>query len=162
MPEPTQPEKRPRRRANKGVTVKSSPEAIERRKRDLQCVELRGAGVKWQVIADQLKYASPGHAYDSFMAIMREYPREDVETVRNLIFDRYETIIRAVWPKVLKGDNWSIDRASRVLEAEAKLMGANRPEKVEISVGATELDAALRELETEMKARAGGAPVPVE
>jgi hypothetical protein len=161
-PEATQPEKRPRRRANKGGSVKSSPRSIAVRERDLQCVELRKAGATWQSIADTLKYAGPGHAYEQFMIVMKDYPREDVETAREIISDRYEAMIRALWPKVLKGDVWAIDRVTRISEAQAKLLGANRPEKLELSVGGTELDAALRELEAEMKARAGGAPVPVE
>jgi hypothetical protein len=161
--EPTHPEKpRTRRRANKGVTVKSSPEAIARRERDLKCVELRKAGATWQSIADTLKYAGPGHAYEQFMIVMKEYPREDIETCRNIISDRYDAMIRALWPKVLKGDVWAIDRVTRISESQAKLLGANRPEKVEVSMGATALDEALRELEAEMTARAAGSPVPVE
>lgn len=140
----------------------TSPEGIARHERDLKNVQLRKAGVDWQTIADQLGYSSPGHAYNQFMRVMRDYPREDVETVREVIYDRYEAIVRALWAKVLKGDTWAIDRVNRALELQAKLMGANRPEKLEVSVGATELDAALRELDAEMKARAGGSPVPVE
>jgi hypothetical protein len=161
-PEATQPEKRPRRRANKGGSVKSSPRSIAVRERDLKCVDLRKAGATWQSIADTLGYAGPGHAYEQFMIVMKDYPREDVETAREIISDRYEAMIRALWPKVLKGDVWAIDRVTRISEAQAKLLGVNRPEKLELSVGGTELDAALRELEAEMKARAGGAPVPVE
>jgi hypothetical protein len=149
-------------RGNKGATVTTTPEAIERRERDLQCVELRKAGATWQSIADTLGFADPGHAYKRFQVVMKDYPREDVETARNIISDRYDAMIRALWPKVLKGNEWAIDRVTRISESQAKLLGANRPEKLELSVGGTELDAALRELEVEMKARAGGAPVPVE
>lgn len=145
---------KPRRRARKGATVTTKPEDIERRQRDLQCVKLRGAGVDWQVIADQLGYASPGHAYDRFMVVMREYPREDVETVRNLISDRHEAALRALWPDVIRGRWLAIDRTTRILEALAKLHGANRPEKIEITQGETNLDTALRELEEQMRLRA--------
>jgi hypothetical protein len=96
------------------------------------------------------------------MRVMKDYPREDVETVREVIYDRYEAIVRALWTRVLKGDTWAIDRVNRTLELQAKLMGANRPEKPGPSAGATDLDEALRELDKEMKARAGGSPVPVE
>lgn len=149
-------------RGNKGATVTTTPEAIARRERDLKCVELRKAGATWQAIADTVGYADPGHAYRGFQAVMKDYPREDVETARNIISDRYDAMIRALWPKVLKGNEWAIDRVTRISEAQAKLLGANRPEKLELSVGATALDTALRELEAEMKARAAGSPVPVE
>jgi len=162
MPAPN--EAKPRRKANRGRTVKTKPEDIERRERDWKCVELRKAGLHWQAIADQLGYASPGHAYDRFMAIMREYPREDVESVRNMISDRHEAMLRALWPDVLRGKWLAIDRATRILEALAKLHGANRPEKLEITPGETDLDTALRELEEQMRRRAArdDSPVPQE
>ncbi|MGH3783168.1 MAG: hypothetical protein ACRDRO_21720 [Pseudonocardiaceae bacterium] len=156
--------RKPRARAAgaRGATSATSPEAIERRRRDLQCVQLRAAGANWQAIADQLGYSGPGHAYQRFQAVMVDYPREDVDTARNLISDRFDVILLAVWPKVRSGDHWAIDRATRVLEDLAKLHGANRPEKLEVSSGATELDEALRELEKELRLRAGGQPIPQE
>lgn len=163
--EPTKTTRRKSMAPNKGATKRqspTSPEGIARTERNLKCVQLRKAGVDWQTIADQLGYASPGHAYNQFMRVMRDYPREDVETVREVIYDRYEAIVRALWARVLKGDTWAIDRVNRTLELQAKLMGANRPEKLGPSAGATDLDEALRELDKEMKARAGGSPVPVE
>jgi hypothetical protein len=150
--------------ANKGATVKTSPAAIERRQRDLQCVELRKAGLTWQQIADRLGYGSQGHAYDRFMIVMRDYPREDVETWRNTISDRYDAMIRALWPQVLQGKWLAIDRVTRILEAQARLHGANRPEKIAVTAGETDLDAALRELTEQLqrKAAQSGAPVPKE
>lgn len=171
MPDEPMPEEmppplpRPRRKAPRGNRVATRPEDIARRERDLKCVELRKAGVAWQAIADQLGYASPGHAYERFMVVMRDYPREDVETVRNMISDRHEAALRALWPDVLRGKWLAIDRTTRILEALAKLHGANRPEKIEITQGESDLDAALRELEEQMRLRAlrdGNKPVPQE
>lgn len=166
MAEPMQPEMSPspkrKRKAPRGRTVKSSPEAIARHERDLLCVQLRKAGSTWQAIADQLGYASPGHAYDQFMGVMREYPREDVETWRNIISDRYDVMIRALWPEVLRGNWQAVDRVTRVLEAQAKLYGANRPVKIEVSTGESDLDATMRELVAELELKAAGRPVRQE
>lgn len=161
MPEAPKPR---RKGGNKGRTVTTKPEDIERRERDLKCVELRKAGASWQAIADQLGYSDTGHAYQRFMVVMKEYPREDVETWRNTISDRYDAMLRALWPEILRGKWLAIDRASRILEAQAKLHGANRPDKVQITQGETDLDAALRELEEQMKRRAArdNTPVPNE
>lgn len=160
---PSEPKHRVKRGTGKGATIKTSPAAIERHDRDLKCVELRKSGMHWQAIANELGYGSPGHAYDRFQVVMRDYPREDVETWRNTISDRYDVMLAALWPAVLEGKWLAVDRATRILEAQAKLMGANRLDK-EVSIGASELDTALRELDAEMKARAAaaGAPVPVE
>jgi hypothetical protein len=159
---PNEPKRNEKRGTGKGATVKTSPAAIERHDRDLKCVELRKSGMHWQAIADELDYSSPGHAYDRFQVVMRDYPREDVETWRNTICDRYDVMLAALWPAVLEGKWLAVERATRILESQAKLMGANRPDKVEVSAGATALDTALRELEAEMKARAGDELVPQE
>lgn len=153
---------RKKRVANKGATVRTSPDAIERLERDHQALQLRRSGVHWDVIAKQLKYASAGHAYNAVTALLKEYPREDVEQYRDLLTDRLELVIRVLTPKVLNADNWSIDRYLKACDQLARLTGSNRPEKLEISAGATELDEALRELESEMRLRAGGEPVPQE
>lgn len=146
----------------KGATVKTSPAAIERLDRDLKCVELRKAGATWQAIADTLGYAGTGNAYRAFMAVMNAYPRETVDTCRDILNARYETMVRSLWPKVVQGDVWAIDRVTRICEQQAKLNGCNRAEKVELSVGASALDAALREWEAELRMRAQGQPVPQE
>jgi len=155
---------RSRRKHTRGATVRTKPADVERMERDLRCVELRKAGLTWQAIADRLGYASAGHAYTRFMVVMKEWPREDIETTRNLISDRYEAMLRALWPEVLSGKWLAIDRATRILENLAKLHGANRPEKIEITPGETALDQALRELQEELQRRAArdGSPVPQE
>lgn len=97
-----------------------------------------------------------------FQAVMQAYPRENIETCRNIINDRYEAMICALWPKVVKGSLSAIDRVTRICEAQAKLNGANNAEKLDVSAGAAELDAALRALEAELRLRAQGQPVPEE
>jgi hypothetical protein len=140
----------------------TSPESIDTRERDQQALQLRRSGVTWDAIATQLRYSSPGHAYNQVTKLMREYPREDVEAYRDLLIDRQELVIRVLTPKVLKADTWAIDRYLKACEQLARLTGANRPERIEVTAAQSELDAAYRELMAEMNARAGGAPVPPE
>ncbi|PZS30990.1 MAG: hypothetical protein DLM61_09515 [Pseudonocardiales bacterium] len=119
----------------------------------------------WHAIANELHYSSPGHAHQRFMAVLAAYPREDIDTCRDILNDRYEAMIHVLWPKVLCGNLSAIDRATRLCEAQAKLLGANRterPERPELSASAADLDAALRALEGELRARAGGEPIPDE
>lgn len=157
MPATEKPKRRKTGGTGQGATRRNSPtspEGIERRERDLQCVQRRKAGMERVDIAKELDYASPGHAYNRFMVIMHQYPREDVETVREIISSRYDTVIRVLTPKVLIGDLRAIDRYLKTCDQQARLLGANRPEKLEVSAGASELDAALRELEAEMRTHA--------
>lgn len=116
---------KPRRRRTTPNNSRTTKVAIERRERDLQCVNLRRAGLGWQAIADQLNYASPGHAHERFMVFMREYPREDVETARDLEADRLDEAQRAIWVRCVKGDLQALDRLLKLSAQRAKLLGLN-------------------------------------
>ncbi len=126
---------------------RTTADALERHARDHECVKLRRAGVGWEVIAEQLGYASPGHAYDRFMVFMKDYPREDAETAREVEADRLDQLQRAIWAKCLKGDTWAIDRALRISDQRCRLLGLNMPVRQQIEViTESAVDAAIRTL----------------
>lgn len=157
-------EKRRRKPTGKGATVAKgqlSPKAVARLERDRECVRLRGSGMDWYTIRDRLGYSSTGHAHDRFMKLMRDYPREDVQTARNLLIDRHEACIHAMWDAAMSGNGGAVDRVTRSLEALARLLLPHRAEP-DVSVAVAELDAALRELDEEMRLRAQGQPIPQE
>lgn len=143
-----------KRRQTRRNNSRTTPEAIERRERDLQCVKLRRAGLGWDAIAQQLGYSDPGHAYRRFMAVMVDYPREDAEAARDLEADRYDQLQRAIWAKCLAGDTWAIDRALKIMDQRARLLGLNAPirQQIEVLTEST-VDAAIRELESQLAAR---------
>ncbi len=58
---------------------------------------------------------------------MKEYPREDAVAARDLEADRYDQLQRAIWAKCLKGDTWAIDRALKLMDQRARLLGLNLP-----------------------------------
>lgn len=150
--------KRSQGKGGQGATRRNSPTsptAIARRERDLRCVNLRRAGMAWQDIATQLGYSDPGHAYQRFMVIMKDYPREDVETARDVEADRYDQLQRAIWAKCLQGDTWAIDRALKLMDQRARLLGLNVPvrQTIEVLTEST-VDAAIRELEAQIAVKA--------
>jgi hypothetical protein len=61
------------------------------------------------------------------MVFMKDYPREDVVTARELEADRYDQLQRAIWAKCLKGDTWAFDRALKIMGQRARLLGLNVP-----------------------------------
>lgn len=126
-----QPPTKPRTTKARPTTT---PAAIARRDRDEQCAKLRRAGLGWDQIASQLGYSSAGHAYDRFMLIMKEYPREDIEAARDLEADRLDQLQRALWPKCLAGDEAAITTALRIMDQRARLLGYNAPVRKEITV----------------------------
>lgn len=152
----------PKKKGGPGLS-KTSPEALARHERDLKCVELRRANVGWDAIARQLGYADPGHAYQRFMAFMKEYPREQVEDAREVEASRYDALLNAIWEQCITPgpkQHWALDRAAKLLDQRARLMGWNKPVRQEVSV-ITEnaVDTAIRELQEQLALRAAAAGV---
>jgi len=155
---------RPRKKRHSPTT----PEAIARLERDMECVRLRRANVGWDAIAKQLGYCDPGHAYKQFMSFMKSYPREDVDDAREVEAQRYDQLLEVLWPQCLEvgsKQHWAIDRVAKLLDQRARLMGWNRPVRQEISVlSESTVDAAIRELQATMEAqaRAAGVKIPTD
>lgn len=128
------PDANPRARARKRSQSRSTPADIERWERDYECVQLRRAEVDWDTIAEKLGYASKGHAHNRFLAFMREYPRDDVETLRDLELDKIERKMRQLEPRCTDGDPRAIEVWNKLSERRSKLMGLDKPERREITV----------------------------
>lgn len=155
-----------RKKQAQKINSPSTPAAIDRLERDLKCVQLRRANMEWDAIAKQLGYASPGHAYQRFMAVMKAYPREDVDSAREVELQRYNQLLEAVWAQCLdpsednKRQHWAIDRAQRLMDQRARLMGWNRPVRQEISVlTESTVDKAIKDLQVQLQAQAAAAGV---
>lgn len=152
MTETTAPKKR---RPGGSAASRTTREAVERHERDSQCVQLRRAGLGWDAIAQQLGYSSAARAYERFMVFMKDYPREDAVAARELEADRYDQLQRAVWAKCLKGDTWSIDRALKIMDQRARLLGLNLPPQPVEPDGMDERRSALTDLFDLMRTAAG-------
>jgi hypothetical protein len=98
-------------------------------------VNLRRAGLSWDEIAKQLGYSSAARASEQFHAFMKDYPREDAVTARDMEADRYDQLQRAIWAKCLKGDNWAIDRVLKIIDQRTRLLGLNAPVQAVAEIG---------------------------
>ena len=148
-------------RTHKGRTNSStSPTAIERRLRDVECVRRRASGLGFQQIAEQLGYYDASHARRRFLSAMAAIPADTIEQARQLENERYDAMLAAIWPKVLRGDNWSIDRACRISELRQKLLGLPRAVPQEVTViNESAIDAEIRRLTEEINAKATAAGI---
>lgn len=131
---PTNTQKPDLRKTNSGNRARTSPTRVAIRDRDEQAAKLRRAGAGWDQIAQQLGYSSAGHAHDRFMILMKEYPREDIETAREVEADRLDQLQRALWPRCLQGDQGAITTALRIMDQRARLLGLNAAVRKEIMV----------------------------
>jgi hypothetical protein len=124
---------------------------------------MRRQEVDWVTIADTLGYASPGHAHDQFVAFMRRYPRDDVETMRDLELDRIEKTCRAIEPKVAAGDVRAAEVWNKLSERRSRLMGLDKPERREVTVLTSDVvQAAIDEARRDRDRAALAAGVVVE
>jgi hypothetical protein len=150
----------PRRKKNRGRRDdRGNPAVIARLERGAKATELRRSGMSWDAIARTLNFPSPDAASQAFRRYMIEYPKEDVEHARQLECDRLDALQQAIWARCMDSEDklqtWAMDRALKISDQRARLLGLNRPVRQEISV-LTEntVDDAIKALQQSMEQQA--------
>lgn len=132
----------------------------------MKCVEMRKAEIDWHTIADALGYASPGHAHNRFMVVMRLYPRDEVEVARDLELDRIEKTCRSLEPIIAAGGRDAVRAAevwTKLSERRAKMCGYDKPERRELTVMSSDaVEQAIEKLNAEMAAKAAANDVDLK
>lgn len=105
-------------------------EAVMRQK---QALDLRIAGLPYQDIADRLGYAARGAAHKAVMSALTHTLQEPADNLRQIEVARLDKMLLALWPKVLKADVAAIDRALRIAERRARLLGLDAPTRQELT-----------------------------
>jgi hypothetical protein len=100
--------------------------------RQRRALELRAAGAGFASIARQLGYAGPSGAFKAVSAGLNATLQEPADELRTLELDRLDQLLAAVWPLALQGDFQAIDRALKIGERRARLMGIDAPRRVDI------------------------------
>lgn len=102
--------------------------AAERR---LKALQLRMAGASYRAIAGQLNI-SLAQAHEDVQRELEgiaEKSQAEAAHVRTLELERLDAMTMAIWQQVRQGNQGAIDRALRVMERRAKLLGIDAPEK---------------------------------
>lgn len=116
----------PAKRANGAGSTKKVT-AAEKRAR---AVELRKAGATFEEIATAIPYANKGTAYKAVEQALREAVREPAQQLIELEVQRLDLMLRALWPSVVRGQLGAVDRALRVAERRARLLGLDAAQAV--------------------------------
>ena len=114
-------------------------------------VQLRIAGHSWYEIAQQLGYDSKASAYTDVRRALEKAVRDlsiPLEVHRELMLQRLDAMLNALWPNVLAGDTKAIDAAGRLLDRYMRLLGLEAPQRHELTLEV--LDAALVEVEQQL------------
>ena len=102
-------------------------DSVEKKRKAL---ELRKAGASYEQIAEMLGYRSKSGAYKAVSLALRDLLREPADSVRKLELSRLDDMLMGIWPRVRSGDVLAIDRALKLAERRAKLLGLDAPVKV--------------------------------
>ena len=87
-----------RRRGGNGRYSRSA----DTRKRDHRAAELHGQGWSYQRIADELGFASKGHAHNAVMRAFADLPTEGSEEAKRLDLERIDRLIEWNWAVMLR------------------------------------------------------------
>jgi DNA-binding CsgD family transcriptional regulator len=110
----------------------NSADRVRARDREAQALELRKAGATYAMIAERLEMSESG----ARKAVTRVLQRligtatESAEEVRRLELERLDAMLLAIAPQVRGGNLGAIDRALRIMERRAKMLGTDAPSKV--------------------------------
>ena len=107
-----------------------TPHNVEVTDKERQALELRKAGASFDAIARQLGWADKSGAYRAVTRALAAVLNEDAEDLRALDAERLDRLLLAVWKPALDGDGKAWDRALRLLDQRARLLGLNAPTQV--------------------------------
>lgn len=102
----------------------------EARERMARALDLRMAGCTYQVIADQLGYATRDSAMKAVKAALKDITREPALAVKELELSRLDKALLYIWPQVQKGSLGAIDRFVKIQHQRAQLLGLYAPQKI--------------------------------
>jgi transposase-like protein len=112
------------------MTGKKHMDAADRQRKAL---EARKAGATYDQIARQLDYASTASAYKAVKVALRKTLQEPADELRTLELTRLDALLIPVWSQAMKGSLPAIDRAIRIMERRAKLLGLDAPLKFDLA-----------------------------
>lgn len=107
----------------------ASERHIETTDKQRQALEYRKDGLDYREIAARLNL-SVGGAHKAVQTALRKTIQEPADEVRTLEVTRLDTMLRAIAPQIAAGDHGAIDRALKIMERRAKLLGLDAPLKV--------------------------------
>ena len=115
--------------------MRNQDQSIRAHERQLQALELRKAGASYEAIAERLGYADRSGAYRAVKAALTLTLREPAAELRSLEAERLDAMLLPLWRRVQTGDEKAVDRALRIMERRARLLGLDAPASVEVGGG---------------------------
>lgn len=114
---------------------RSKPNDAVTQERRLQALDLRKAGASFRAIGAQLNISHEQARTDVMQSLqeLAHEQREKTQEYRQLELERLDRMLMAIWTQAAKGDLQAVDRALKISDRRAKLLGLDAPVKQELT-----------------------------
>lgn len=122
---------------------------IDARKREAKVFEMRIQGFTFEQIASEVGYQGASGAWQAYKRVKETHIFESVEEARQLELMRLDELMYALWERALEGDLSAVACLLKIMDRRAKLLGLDKPEKVEVNkweFDGADLDAEVQKL----------------
>jgi hypothetical protein len=117
---------------------RTSPVVIDKRERAVQALELRKAGISYDLIAQRLNYSNRTAAYRAVSRLLSATEKEASNDLREVELRRLDDLFLSVYQKARNAADplqlQAVDRCLRIMERRAKIAGIDAPEKTQTDV----------------------------
>jgi len=141
----------------KRLKIVTSEEAeLDFKQRDARVFELRIQGHTFDQIAGEVGYSGPSGAWQAYQRIKSETIFESIDEARQLELMRLDEMQLAVWDRAINGDLPAAHCVLKIMDRRAKLLGLDKPEKVEVNrwdFSGEDLDAEVQRIATMLNER---------
>lgn len=109
------------------------PEVIEKERKAL---ELRRAGITYDVIAERTGYSDRSAARKAVQRALKRTLAGPAKELRDLEADRLDRLQAGLWAEAAKGHLGSVDRILKIMDRRARLLGLDiEAERIEATRG---------------------------
>jgi len=122
-------------------------DAVNALDNQLKALELRKAGISYARIAETLGYKDGSGAWRAVKAALKKTLQEPAEELRTLEIERLDAMLAAIWGSVKQGQYGAQDRALKIMERRAKLLGLDAPTKQDITSGGEKIVISVKGLD---------------
>lgn len=112
----------------------ASTRRIEATEKQAKALELRKAGWTYEAIASAVGYSGNTGARKAVESALKKTIQEPADEVRRLEIERLDTLLRGLWDAAIDGKLFAVDRALRIMERRAALLGLDAPAKQDVTI----------------------------
>lgn len=112
----------------------ATPKQAEVAQRRQQALELRAAGVTYEMIADRLGYSSRQAAHRDIQAAIEQAVELPTREMLNDELNRLDKMLSGLWADARKGDPNKVTAVLKIMDTRARYLGLYAPERLQAEV----------------------------